>query len=318
MLPRPMLKHRLVFGAIFIAALVGMVYGDARLSESTLAQSAPEALRFLGMARCDGAIVTMILVVLVILGTRELRRLFGAAGHEPLICWPMLVNVALVIIPFITANGLSHDRQVLRAADAQYTVVCLTVALFGVAYFVALRKKTSGSSAAMGTTLFIIFYLGLLPQFIVRLRLLGPPGAAWLVLYFVATVKLCDIGAYFTGRFLGRHKLIEWLSPKKTVEGLVGGILASVVFAVCLPWLVRAVADPGSVVGDLFPGPLRCVTFGMLMALVGQGGDLLESLFKRDAGAKDSACSIPAFGGVLDMLDSPLLTAPLAYWILVQ
>ena len=69
---------------------------------------------------------------------------------------------------------------------------------------------------------------------------------------------------------------------------------------------------------DLFPPPLRAVLFGVLMAVVGQLGDLVESLFKRDAGAKDSARAIPAFGGVLDILDSVLLAAPVAWWILLS
>ena len=102
------------------------------------------------------------------------------------------------------------------------------------------------------------------------------------------------------------------------MEGLLGGVAASVVYAVGVPLLVGRWADPSSTVRELFPPLLRCASFGILMALVGQAGDLLESLIKRDAAAKDAGDAIPAFGGILDILDSLLLTAPLACWILLE
>ena len=137
-------------------------------------------------------------------------------------------------------------------------------------------------------------------------------------MYVVATVKVCDIGAFFTGMAIGRNKMIEWLSPKKTLEGLAGGVAASIAVAVLTPIIIDRLAPASSALRGLFPSLGVATIFGLLMAIVGQGGDLVESLFKRDAKAKDSANAIPAFGGVLDVLDSPLWAAPVAWWLLIH
>ncbi len=313
-----MLKHRLLFGAVLIAGLVGLFYADDALSDMAWSQDAPGILQDIGMARCDGLLVAVVLVLLVALGTRELGVLFAAAGNAPLRCWPVLVNVVLVLIPFVAANGPAGEGDGLHAADTSWTMIALVVGFIGVAAFVAGRRRTDGAIAAIGASMFMIVYLGLLPQFIVRIRVFGPTGATWLLLYYLAAVKFCDIGAYFTGRAIGRTKLIAWLSPGKTIEGLFGGIAASVVFAVAIPMLVGSLAGPDSPTRGLFPDLGAAALFGLMMAVVGQAGDLLESLIKRDAQVKDSAGVIPAFGGVLDILDSPLLTAPIAYAFLVH
>jgi len=312
-----MLKHRLFFGAILIAVLLGLIWTDNRISMAT-EDGAPAFLRSVRLYHCDGIIITAILAVVVLLGTWELHRLLGGAGHAPLLLWPALVNVVLVGLPFLAGNQALYDVAMERAADHLLTVVMMTVALIVTAFLVACRRQTRGAIGAISTTLLTIFYLGLLSQFIVRLRLSEPEAGAWLVLYFLATVKICDIGAYFTGRAIGKHKLIEWLSPKKTWEGLLGGVTASILVAVFVPILVTRFAGADSVMHDVLPGSGSACLFGLVMALAGQAGDLLESLIKRDAAAKDSASAIPAFGGVLDILDSPLLAAPFAYWMLVQ
>jgi len=313
-----MLRFRLLFGTLFIVVLIGLIAADDRLGQSAFAQDAPAFARAVGLARLDGLLTVAVLAALVILGCGELHRLLTKTGCAPLRIWPVLTCVALVVIPFVAANGLSSDRPALLASDTSYTVTCLTIAVVGSGVLVMARRRTDQAVAAIGATLLMVAYLGLLPQYVVRLRVFGPTGAAWLMLYFILTVKICDIGAYFTGRVAGRHKLIEWLSPQKTVEGLLGGVAAAVVFAVGVPLLVRRWADPSSPIPALFPPALRCVSFGVLMALVGQAGDLLESLIKRDAAAKDAGDAIPAFGGLLDVLDSLLLTAPLACWILLE
>jgi len=313
-----MLWQRIVFGALLIAALLGLIVADDALGRTAFARDAPGVLQSIGMVRCEGLLVVAVLVALVIAGSTELYRLLAAAGCAPLHLWPILANVALVMVPFVAANGPAADGAALLAADLRYTIVLFLIALMGTCVLVAARRKTDSAVAVIGSTLLAIVYLGLLPAYVVRLRLFGPTGAAWLLLYFVFTVKVCDIGAYFTGRVAGRHKLIAWLSPKKTVEGLVGGVAASVAFAVAVPLLVGLWADPASPIREMFPPLLRCASFGVLMALFGQAGDLLESLMKRDAAAKDAGNVIPAFGGLLDLLDSLLLTAPLACWILLE
>ncbi len=312
-----MLTQRIFFGAILIAVLALLLYGDHWLSQSPPEGFASAWRSVTGVARCEGLIVTAIVALLVVLGTLELRRLLVAAGHSPLKCWPVLVNVGLIAMPFIAGNDLKHDEIPRDALDGFGTVTMLAIGLAGSAFWVARRKRTEGAIAAVATTLLMILYLGLLPQFLVRLRVFGTSAGIWLLLYFIATVKICDIGAYFTGYAVGRHKMIAWLSPKKTWEGLAGGVAASIGVALLVPWVFGHWDIGGEAVSALMPAGWNAVLFGLCMALIGQGGDLFESLIKRDAQMKDSANAIPAFGGVLDVLDSPLLAAPFACWMLL-
>ncbi|MBK8268063.1 MAG: phosphatidate cytidylyltransferase [Planctomycetes bacterium] len=292
------MKQRLIYGTILIATLLALIYVDERLVSRPY----------------NGILVTGVVLILAILASREMALLVRSAGHEPLAAWAVVSSAALVLIPFLDANA-DPDQPLLN--DWHATVAALVIAFLGSAAGAATRKKTDGAIAAIGTTLLAIIYVGLLASFLVRIRVFGPPGASWLLLYYIGVVKFCDMGAYFTGRAIGKTKLIEWLSPKKTIEGLVGGVTASVVVAVAIPMIVKAVADEGSLYPAMFPSTGKAALFGIAMALVGHAGDLLESLFKRDAKAKDSAAAVPAFGGVLDIIDSPLLTAPLAYWMLL-
>ncbi len=311
------MNQRLGYGALLIIALVALVYFDAALTNSDFYRSAAQPLQRIGIYRCDGLLVVGVVLALVFFATREMASLARAAGHAPLAAWATLANLTLVAIPFLAANGSADAFASAQAVDWRLTVGALLVAFAGSALGTAARKKSDGAIGSIGSTLLIIFYIGLLASFLVRLRVFGPAGASWLLLYYVGVVKACDIGAYFTGRAIGRTKLIEWLSPKKTIEGLAGGVATSIMVAVAVPLIVRVVAN-GAAQDDPFPTLINAAIFGATMAIVGHAGDLLESLFKRDANAKDSAAAVPAFGGVLDIIDSPLLTAPVAYMLLLK
>lgn len=312
-----MLKHRLFYGALLIAGLVCLIYADDRLSIAGFTDRMPDALVGLGLDTCDGAVIAVVLAFLVIFGTRELHRLLSAAGHAPLLVWAMVANVGLILVAFHAGNGYGKDVFVAHATDFGHTLTWLTVTLLGTAVLVARRRRAEGAAGDIATTLFCVLYLGLLPQYLLRLRL-STDGGAWLLLYFLGTVKVCDIGAYFTGRALGRHKLIAWLSPGKTIEGFVGGVACSMIVAVGVSVVVGSCTEATSRFHGLLPTPAVACVFGLLMGLAGQGGDLLESLIKRNAQVKDAARVIPAFGGVLDVLDSVLVAAPIACWVLLD
>ena len=126
-------------------------------------------------------------------------------------------------------------------------------------------------------------------------------GAAMVVTIFAA-IWLCDSAAYFAGRAFGKHKLFERVSPKKTVEGAVAGFVGAVAAFV----IARAFFLPYLTIGE-------SVVCGLIVGILGQAGDLVESLFKRDAGAKDSSELIPGHGGVLDRFDSLLFVSPVLY-----
>ncbi|RPI58417.1 MAG: CDP-archaeol synthase [Planctomycetaceae bacterium] len=129
---------------------------------------------------------------------------------------------------------------------------------------------------------------------------------------FLVAVKCTDIGAYFTGSAIGRHKLIPWLSPGKTWEGLLGGMAAAAGVSVLAVWAMDI-----HIAGSALPF-WRAVVFGVVVGLIGQFGDLSESLMKRSVNVKDSGAVVPEFGGVLDILDSPLLAAPAGYLMLTM
>lgn len=150
-------------------------------------------------------------------------------------------------------------------------------------------------------TLFGILYVSWFLSFLIKIRFLEG-GVLW-VTYLIAVTKFADIGAFFVGSLLGRHPLIPHISPKKSVEGLVGGFAAS------------AAVSAGF--GPYLPVELslaHLLVMGVLIAAVGLVGDLSESLMKRFANAKDSGGLLPGMGGVLDAADSVLFTAPIFYF----
>ncbi|MFW6032287.1 MAG: phosphatidate cytidylyltransferase, partial [Phycisphaeraceae bacterium] len=171
---------------------------------------------------------------------------------------------------------------------------------------------TEGSVAVASVSLFALIYLGTLPGFYLAIR---HDHSAWVVAALIVITKSCDVGAYFTGRAIGRHKLVPWLSPGKTWEGLGGGVLLSALLAAVLAWVGNTWFSGPDATVRAYPLWFAAVA-GLALGLAGQFGDLTASLFKRDAGVKDSGRSIPGFGGLLDVVDSPLVVAPLAYWLL--
>jgi phosphatidate cytidylyltransferase len=168
-------------------------------------------------------------------------------------------------------------------------------------------RGPNGGAFRVALTAFILVYLGVFPSFLAQLR--WPPGLSSTVALALTVFvpKGNDIGAYFTGKFLtgrvlGRHPMAPKLSPKKTWQGGVGGMLASVIVAVGI-----------NGIWPVLPGWLAAVGFGVSVGLAGVLGDLAESLLKRDLQTKDASQSVPGFGGVLDVIDSLLFAAPVAY-----
>ena len=133
-------------------------------------------------------------------------------------------------------------------------------------------------------------------------------GTAWSPLAaLIATAKGADVGAYTFGRIFGRHKLWPRLSPNKTIEGAIGGLL----FGVGAALLVEAFARAWYAMPSLSWG--RAVGFGLVVGPAAQLGDLMESMIKRDCARKDASDAVPGFGGVLDVVDSLLFAGPVAY-----
>jgi phosphatidate cytidylyltransferase len=279
-----MLKYRLLFGIIMTIVLIGIVLLDARLDGSLY--GSPNG-------RPQATLLMVLLVLLAAPAQREIGRLFRKVG---------IVPFYLVTIPATILLGTLFYWRHFAKDPAWFTFYYL---LFGLAgsllalFFVqALRRGTVGTILNCGGGILSILYIGLLSSFILALRIdFGP----WVLLTFIFTVKSADIGAYFTGRKLGKHKMAPLISPGKTWEGLAGGVVLSAIVA-CVFSRVFGIMNI-----------MNAIVFGAVFAVLGQMGDLAESMIKRDAAAKDASQAIPGFGGILDVIDSPLATAPIAY-----
>jgi len=158
-------------------------------------------------------------------------------------------------------------------------------------------------------TLLAFLYLPWSLGYVLLLRETPDPGLGlWTLSLPLVASFATDIGAYFAGRFFGRHKLAPEISPSKTLEGSMGGILFSFLALLAYTALVR----------EVFPfGLLELWLFSLLLSLAAQLGDLAESMLKRFAGVKDSGRFLPGHGGLLDRIDSLLFTFPLTYFLVV-
>ena len=253
--------------------------------------------------------------LLVFLAMVELISLLDAGGFAP----PQVVALAAGIV--VAGAGLVAANEslvggaladLLRATDPPglpAIALAAAVVLLGVAGFT--RAEPRDGFMTWAVTSFGIAYVGLLAPFIVVVAHLAPAGGtaasqigalnlhagtAWILLLLLV-VWGYDSGAYLTGRWLGRRRLIDHISPSKTVEGLVGGLLAATVAAGAGAWLIGL-------------DPWQPLVIGPVIGLAAQAGDLAESMVKRAAGRKESGFLVPGHGGVLDRIDSFLFAAP--------
>lgn len=241
------------------------------------------------------------------LAARELSTIFRANGIPTRTWLTSLGAMAGLILSY----SIPIRTETTPGTDTMTTIALFSTGMILVFVLAILtfsrHKNVEGVVAGSGAVIFAMVYLGLMVGFLLALR---RSHSAWLIVGVIAITKACDTGAYFTGRAIGRHKMIPWLSPGKTWEGLTGGVITSVFLGVLLAAASGLLESRDHV--PLWLGALCGATF----AVVGQLGDLAMSLFKRGAGMKDSSRVLPGLGGVLDVLDSPLMVAPVAYWIL--
>ncbi|MFQ5586287.1 MAG: phosphatidate cytidylyltransferase [Thermodesulfobacteriota bacterium] len=168
-------------------------------------------------------------------------------------------------------------------------------------YHLVGRRDISSTVRYLGAGSFGLFYIPLLLSFMVLLR--GAEGGRWWILFLFAVIWGNDTFAYYVGRSLGRHRLSKVVSPKKTIEGALGGLVGGVGVSIAFHY---------SIFNDRSVVELGILAF--LLSLVGQTGDLFESMIKRSAGAKDSGFIVPGHGGILDRIDSILFSLPLLYY----
>ena len=298
-----MLRWRLISAAIIIGGLVALLWVDHE-----------EAV--FGV---PGVWLFPVLIAAVLLATEEVLSLIKATGHAPA-PWPVYFGNVLIPMAacgplwFAAANKPFPDQNPL----GRFGWPVLALALSASVVFAAeVRRYRQPGKSIIGMALgcFALVYVGLLSSFLPMLRLHHGDGwglTALVSLLFI--VKTADAGAYGVGRAIGRTKMTPLVSPGKTWEGAAGGL----VFASASSWAFFHWIAP-QIVNDIYVEPPMAITigYGLTLATAGMIGDLAESLLKRDVHRKDSSSWLPGLGGVLDIVDSVLVAAPVAYiwWV---
>jgi phosphatidate cytidylyltransferase len=294
------LRNRLTFGPLMLGGLFLMLWFDTAAQGFTREWLRNQS----GGANRDGVQGLGLLILLIFvspLAIEELAVLFTAERVRPYRIIAGVGSGALAVHAFLTQfNWFMNISTSTLAFIIDF--VMLSAALRR-----AWVKQTQDAIVRMAGTLLATLYLGGLGWFLMAIRVKHSPhfiGSTSLVLMILIVVKATDIGAYFGGRALGRHKLIPWLSPGKTWEGLLCGVIFSgIIGAIFSPHFLHHMPTVW----------WKGFIISAVLGAIGQVGDLLESMMKRDAEVKDSGKIIPGFGGVLDVIDSPLLAAPFAY-----
>ncbi|MCS7032758.1 MAG: phosphatidate cytidylyltransferase [Phycisphaerae bacterium] len=288
------LRNRLTYGPLMLAGLLGLLALDHYAQVWTIQRGLNHGLGIGGIGLAG------ILAIVIPLATVEITALFAAEQVRPYRILSAAGSFALILHALLTQFAWFRPIAASTLASVIVGVMLLS------ALRRALDRQSQQAIQRMAGTLLATLYLGGLAWFLLALRVKHSPGftgSTMIVLMILLVVKFADIGAYFGGRALGRHPLIPWLSPGKTWEGLLCGlVVAGLVGAACAPRVSELSWQ-------------KALVFGVVIGAIGQLGDLLESLMKRDAEVKDASRLIPGFGGVLDVIDSPLLAAPFAYAI---
>jgi phosphatidate cytidylyltransferase len=280
-----MLKHRLFFGTLMTLLFTGLVVVDAWLDGSLISSVPPATVR--------ATILCLLIAILTVPAQLEMANLIAKTG--PTIFKPVAITASILL-----ATGWYWRQFSGEPAEFHlyYVLFVSAFSLLAVLLYQGLRFATIGAMANCAANFFAVFYLGFLSGFILGIRI---DFGIWCLLMFVFTVKSSDIGAYTIGSLCGKHKCFPKISPHKTWQGLAGAVIFAAIVAVIF---------------SHFCGIMRlsyAIIFGVVFAILGQLGDLAESMMKRDAQQKDSARTVPGFGGILDIIDSPLATAPVAY-----
>ena len=291
-----MLRWRLLLGTLIVAVLVGLCWLDSR-------------------ATVPGAWLFPVVVVATVLATKETLNLLAAAGMKPARWLVYLANLAIVAVTWMVHGGAFRMFSSTSPSSAAVVPVPTSaelitgIFLFAIFFVEMLRyRKPNGAAANVAGGVLTFLYVGMMLHYAMLLRLSWGIGAmaAWIIV-----VKMGDTGAYTVGRMIGRHKMAPRISPGKTIEGAAGGLVFACLGSwVAFRWLIP-LCSPGQ---RLLAPWWGWLVFGLLVGAAGMFGDLAESLLKRDVGRKDSSDWLPGFGGVLDILDSLLLSAPVAWF----
>ncbi|WP_345789068.1 phosphatidate cytidylyltransferase [Pelotomaculum schinkii] len=240
------------------------------------------------LAVWHGGIPLLFLIgVLSMLGIKEMMQILAKLGLNPLLWLAVAGGLILISGVYLYSDGYPGPT----------ITIILFLHLIATVTFYPRYSLLDGAGTLMST-----LYVGLL-TYLYLLRSL-PDGWIWLI-FMLACTWACDTAAYFVGTAFGKRKIAPVLSPKKSLEGAIGGLAGSVLTSCLFAYIYPFLSVP------------KMLLLGLLVGLASEVGDLLESAFKRQAGIKDSSMLIPGHGGILDRIDSWLFTAPLVYYFVL-
>ena len=292
-----MYRIRIPIGLLLLATVAGIFYLDFRNQTAIFSKT--------------------VIAILAVVALSEFYRLMERRGDRPyrwygigsavvgfllMIVYPPAINTSMIDPQQLWFSAIflglmlrllldSHEERVLE--KTAYTALGLVYIYFLMAHLLLIRD------------------LGLHPELVLQQEDLTRRNQAGVIylFFFVLVVKGTDIGGYLLGKAIGKHKLCPHISPKKSWEGLFGGIVVSLGFAFGLRHLFPVLHNHLSIA--------MTIAFALVMCLLSLFGDLTKSIVKRRCQVKDSANLIPEFGGILDLVDSLILAAPVAYyWLL--
>ena len=265
----------------------------------------------LAVVLLGGWFFTIAVALLTYIALLEFFRMAEFTGIKPATKTTLFSCLIITISTYLEASGFL-DREIYNSI--------LPICSVGICTWLLLQPK-SGTIADIAASIFGLFYLGFLPSYWIKLRELqltinnssegilpfeSFPNSAGLYLTLISCLLIVasDIGSYFIGRSFGK-KALSPISPSKTVEGLIGGIICSILLATIFAFLLN------------WHNPLLIgILYGILVSLMALVGDLIESMMKRDAKIKDSGTFLPGHGGILDRIDSYIFTPSVIYYVI--
>jgi phosphatidate cytidylyltransferase len=298
------------------------------VADETLPTRAPEKPRFGNLARriltaaflvppvlwvsyVGGFPFVLVVILFIGFGVNEFYDFISAKGARP---QRLLGTLAAAAVPLVVWLG-----------SAFVATSLMTAFLLGIMILQLRKGEVSEAIASVSETFFGVFYVGWLLAHAVSLRMIDrqlanygldadPQVGFFYMVFSLVCAVLCDAGAYFVGRKLGRRRLAPAISPGKTVEGAFGGLAIGALGGVLAKCAFETVI-PGDLARDL--SFTASILLGLVISAAAIAGDLVESLLKRDAHLKDAGWILPGMGGVLDRIDSALLAIPVTYYLIV-
>jgi phosphatidate cytidylyltransferase len=277
------LQKRLVTGGALIVAMAGILFGDGLLDPQK---------RFLPFC----------MVLFAVTASLELMTLLSIPKSGAFYLIPIGL-CAIIVRQWGAYYTHEFDCTPTYSHTSEPPVIAAFTLLIAGLFLLCIIMLTDDPK--IGRVLFAFVYLGVPALMLLKLQHMAGLENRLALAATIFVPKFGDVGAYFTGRLIGKHKMAPRISPNKTWEGFAGGMA----FATLTAIVINHIDDT-----PLFPaGDGVAALFGLIVGVAGVLGDLFESLIKRRAHAKDASASVPGFGGVLDVVDSVLFAAPVAY-----